>query len=287
MSPENSKDPASEAQACQKRLAEAAAPLREAEKLLKDLVDPKSLRDLKKMRAALAHLRGLRPVQVDLPAEVGELLACLDGWIREQERSRPLHFGRSLRDAAEAAGVGFAVLTTEPPEYRLEPFTLGVDFRKGVAELRYARLPLAETELDPPAILKTRQKMLQALETEDFEPEAFFGRLLGAYRRMLAGRPSGERVNLVDVLPEVAFLVQSQRFRRDPSRDHFQPYGRVRLAWDLARLRRSGGLHRNGMRLGLGTATMNTTRNKQDVLYLEDEGGRGQYYLTLWFAPEA
>jgi len=286
LSSEIPNDPAQQARACQKRLAEVAAPLREAEKLLKDLADPKSAKDLLKMRATLTRLRGLRPFQVDLPNEVGELAARLEEWLREQERSRPLHFGRSLREAAEAVGLGFAVLTTEPPEYRLEPFTVGVDFRKGVAELRYPRLPLADVELDPGAILKVRHKMLEALQTDGFDTEAFFDRLLSAYRRILAGRPAGERVNLVEVLPEVAFLSQSQRFRRDPLRDHFQPYGRVRLAWDLARLRRCGGLHRNGWRLGLGTATMGTTRNKQDVLYLEDEGGRGQYYLSLWFSPE-
>ncbi len=279
-------DPLVEVQACQKRLAESSAPLREAEKLLKDLADPKSWRDLKKLRSTLPRLRGLRPVQVDLAAEVGDLVVSLEAFLREQERSRPLHFGRSLREAAEAGGVSFAVLTTEPPEYRLDPFTVGADFRKGMAELRYARLPLTEVELDAPAILKARTKMLEALEVERFDPGAFFDRLLSAYRRLLAGRPVGERVNLVDALPEVAFLAQSERFRRDPSRDHYQPYGRVRLAWDLARLRRSGGLHRNGWRLGLGSATMGTTRNKDDVLYLEDEGGRGQYYLTLWFVPE-
>lgn len=287
MNLDSSPDPAAEIQARQQRLSELQKPLREAEKLLKDLADPKVRQDLKKVRAALPRLKALRMPEADLGAEFADLARMLETYVREQERSRPMYFGRSLREAAEAAGVGFAPLTADPPEYRLEPFTVAPDFRKGAAELRYARLPVAEVDLDPQALLDARRRMLEALEGKDFDPEGFFDRLLTAYRRVLGSRPVGERVSLVDLLPEMAFLAQSERFRKDPSRDHYQPYGRVRLAFDLARLRKRGVLRRHGLRVGLGSATLATTKNKDDVLYLEDEAGRGQYYLSLWFGPEA
>lgn len=282
MSPDPTLDPAAEIQARQQRLAEFTRPLREAEKLLKDLG---SLQDLGKVKSALTRLRAFRMPEADL--DLAGLAQVLEGYVREQERGRPMFFGRALREAAEAAGVGFAPLTAEPPEYRLEPFTLAPSFAKGTAELRYARLPVAEVELEPKAILEARRRMLEALAGRDFSGEAWFDVLLQAYRRVLGGKPMGERVALVDLLPEIAFLVQSERFRRDPSRDHYQPYGRVRLAFDLARLRKSGVLRRHGLRVSLGSATLGTTRKKDDVLYLEDEGGRGQYYLSLWFAPDA
>lgn len=286
MTPETPPDPVVEIQARLGRLAELARPLRDAEKLLKELAEPRNLQDLKKVRSALPRLRALRLPEVDLAGELAGLAGVLELHVRDQERQRPLFFGRALREAAEAAGVPFAPLTSEPPEYRLDPFTVAPDFKKGVAEVRYARLAVAEVELAPRAVLEARQKMQDALEGRDFDPEAWFDRLLTAYRRVLNGRPLGERVPLVDLLPEVAFLAQSERFRRDPSRDHYQPYGRVRLAWDLARLRKRGGLRRHGLRVSLGSATLGTTKNKDEVLYLEDEGGRGQYYLTLWFTPE-
>lgn len=275
-------DPAAEIQARQQRLAELGKPLRDAEKLLKDLG---TLQDLKKLKSALPRLRGFRMPEVDL--DMPGLATVLEGFVREQERGRPMFFGRALREAAEAAGVTFAPLTSEPPEYRLDPFTLAPEFARGVAELRYARLPVAEVELEPSAILEARRKMLDALAGREFQGEAYFDTLLTAYRRVLGGKPMGERVALVDLLPEIAFLMQSEKFRRDPSRDHYQPYGRVRLAFDLARLRKSGVLRRHGMRVSLGSATLGTTRKKDEVLYLEDEGGRGQYYLSLWFAPDA
>jgi len=287
LNPESSSELLLALRDAQKRLADIARPFREVERLFKDLSEPRTQRDLKKVALILSRLRAFPPVQAEFPVELGPLVGTLEAFLREQERSRPLYFGRSLREAAEAQGVGFSVLTSEPPEYRLDPFTVGADFRKGCAELRYARLPVCEVDLDPDLLLKTRNKMLEALQTKDFSAEVFFDRLLGAYRRVLGGRAMGERVNLVELLPDVAFLGQSERFRKDPSRDHYQPYGRVRLAWDLARLRRSGTLSRKGLRLGLGSATMATTRNKDAVLFLEDEAGRGQYYLSLWFAPDA
>lgn len=285
MSPDPALDPAAEIQARQQRLAELARPLRDAEKILKDLGDPKGLQDLKKVKSALPRLRSFRMPEGDL--DLASLAQVLESFVREQERGRPMFFGRALREAAEAAGVNFAPLTSDPPEYRLDPFTLAPEFAKGVAELRYARLPVAEVELDPKTILDARRKMLDALAGREFDGEAYFDTLLQAYRRVLGGKPLGERVSLVDLLPEVAFLMQPERFRKDPSRDHYQPYGRVRLAFDLARLRKSGVLRRHGMRVSLGSATLGTTKKKDEVLYLEDEGGRGQYYLSLWFAPDA
>jgi hypothetical protein len=286
LNPDSTSEVLSALRDAQKRLTDIARPFKDAERLLKELSDPRTRRNLKKIGVSLSRLRALPPVQTELTAELGPLIEALEAFVQEQERSRPLYFGRSLREAAEAQQIAFSVLTSEPPEYRLAPFSVGADFRKGRAELRYARLALCEVDLDPESLLKARLKMLEALDTKDFCPERFFDRLLEAYRRVLEGRAMGERVNLVDLLPELAFLGQSERFRKDPIRDHYQPYGRVRLAWDLARLRRSGSLSRKGLRLGLGTATMSTTRKKEGVLFLEDETGRGQYYLSLCFAPD-
>ena len=130
--------------------------------------------------------------------------------------------------------------------------------------------------------------MLGFLEGEDFVPEVFVEHLWLAYRRCLLTekKPVGERVELVDLLPELAMLNQGPRFKLDPTRENFRPYGKVRLAFDLARLRKSGTLTHQGYRLSLGTATIGTTRQKDRVLYLE-EGGRGQYYLSLAFSGES
>lgn len=288
MHPDPSLEPSADLDALLASALEAQAAYKRLEKLIRDGLKPQALQDLRKARDLGGELARWEPPPSDLAGRLGETSARLERWVAKQERQRPRLFGRRLREAAEAAGVGCSPLTSDPPEFRLEPLTVALDYRKGVAELRYARLPLLEVELEPEAILEGRRRMVEALEGRGWDAEAWFDRLLEAYRRRLAslGRPVGERVPLVDLLPEVAFLQQPERFCKDPSRDHFQPYGRVRLAYDLARLRRRGMLRRNGMRLSLGSATLGTTRRKDDVLYLEEEGGRGQYYLTAWFVEE-
>lgn len=250
-------------------------------KLLKEIQD---LADTKKLKQKLEQMAKLTWSSQELTRRFSDLRDRLDEWRVHEERQRPLQFGRQLKEAAEAAGVSFSPLSSEPPVYRLDPLTVEASFSKGVARLDYARLPLGECSLEPADILEQRQRYLNALEGEEFDPKRFLELLWLAYRRALltVGRPAGERVDLVDLLPELAILQQSDRFKADPTRENFRPYGKVRLAYDLARLRRSGHLDHNGARLTLGTATMGTTKQKDRVLYLE-EAGRGQYYLSLAF----
>jgi hypothetical protein len=112
--------------------------------------------------------------------------------------------------------------------------------------------------------------------------------LLGAYRSLLAraGREFGERVDVVDLLPEVALAVQGEKFRGDPRRGSFADYPRAQFAWDLAALVRSGLLAAGGLRLEIGPATMGTTAHKRRVLWLEAGPGGGQYCLSLRFVPD-
>lgn len=228
-------------------------------------------------------LRGdLRKAQKQLaPLSAG---AELIEWCKVEERQRPLRFTKQLREAAEAQGLECQTLGSSPPTVRLDPLEIELDFARGEAILRYARLEAGRIPLEPSKILSERDKIARSLEGESFAPEEFLAKLYAAYRRALvmAQLKFGERVELVDLLPELAFLMQGEKFRKDPTRESFRPYGKVRFAYDLARLRRSRKLEHLGSRLSLGTATLGTTRNKDRVLFLE-EAGQGQYYLSLAF----
>ncbi|MBI3927400.1 MAG: hypothetical protein HY319_17815 [Armatimonadetes bacterium] len=252
---------------------------------LRILKDPKLLSDERKLSGKLERLGKLGCDLPELSRSWQSLAGELEQWQKQRRQTLPLKFGRELGEAAASAGIEFATLTTDPPTYRLAPFTVEARFGKGLAVLSYAREALGETELDGAAILRARKRFLQALEGEAFDPQSYFDQLQTAYRRVKAqsdARP-GERVELVELLPELAFLMQSPKFRSNPVRENFRPYGKVRLAYDLARLKRSGTLGKDGVRLTLGTATIGTTRKKDRVLYLEDFGGRGQYYLSIAF----
>lgn len=250
------------------------------QKTLRDLKDSLQRADLARAQKLLSQLQS-SPAP-ELPDT--QSLAAVREWCQHEEKQRPLKFSRALREAAEAAGVPCQMLGNEPPTLSLEPLTVELDFRKGEAILSYARLELARVGLDSSRVLQERQRLVDSLETADFNPSEYLARLYEAYRRCLssAGLRWGERVDLVDILPELAFLQQSEKFRKDPSRDTFRPYGKVRFAYDLARLRRSRQLEHQGARLALGTATLGSTRHKDRVLFLE-EAGQGQYYLSLAF----
>lgn len=277
-------DPGLEVDRCLSRLESLQTCLKTALKQLKQLQQPGTRADLRKLAGLLKKLQALDAPIPQVAEEWRVLARLLEQWRQEQQRARPLTFGRALKQAAEQAGVGFSTVTAEPPSYRLDPLVVEADFVRGHAGLSYARLPLGRTELEPATILRERQRLVTALDGKGFDPEQFFDRLQAAYHR--AGGHAGERVELVGVLPELAFLMQSSRFKSDPVQEHYRPYGKVRLAWDLARLKRHGLLSRHGRRLVLGTATIGSTRNKDGVLYLEASGGKGQYYLTIAFVEE-
>ncbi len=249
-------------------------------KLWRELGDLIHKADLVKAHKLLAQLQSANAPELPRP----EAAAAVKSWCEAEERGRPLKFGRVLREAAEAAGVGFQQLGASPPTVRLDPFTVELDFKKGEAEISYSRLELATVPLDAEQILREHGRLLASLESSDFEPAEYLRRVFEAYRRTLGaqGLKWGERVDLVELLPELAFLQQSERFRKDPVREAFKPYGKVRFAYDLARLRKARQLEHQGARLTLGTATLGSTRQKDRVLFLE-EAGQGQFYLSIAF----
>ncbi|MGE0491071.1 MAG: hypothetical protein AB7S38_17825 [Vulcanimicrobiota bacterium] len=277
-------DPGVEAAKLRDQVKVAAKKLGVADKLLGELSRPEVLASPAKLKAVLEKFSRLEAGLPALDQAMREWSSALDQWRREQERQLPLAFGRQLKEAAEAANLVFRIETSEPPCYRLEPFTVEPHFSKGVARLCYARLALGECPLDPAEILAARARFLESLDKGP-EPQVFFERLYTAYRKTLAGagRRLGERVDLAELLPDLALAMQPSKFFADPVRDNYKPYGRVRLAYDLARLKKAGLLEHQGKRVTLGTATIGTTKKKDQVLYLEGPGGKGQYYLSLAF----
>ena len=239
--------------------------------------------------AALAAVQTLE--KLEIPADLGprcrDLAAMAKRSLAEEDRRVRLTFMRDLREAAAPPGFETAVLTSDPPEFRVGPFTAVLDFARRTASLRYARLELEKVPARPAAIVEAARKHQAQLDSRDFAPERFFEQLVQAYQVRLQrlGQPFGTRLDVVDLLGELAFAMQPASFFEDPVRERFVPYRRVQMAFDLARLRRAGRLTHKGMRLSLGAATGASTRQKANVLYLEDDGGHGQYYLSIRFQP--
>ena len=274
-------NPVEEAQAFLERTLEAEKQLKLAQKLVRELMSCGP--DLRKVKQKSEQLSKLTIQLDDLQPNLLGLCQSVQGWVQHEERQRPLRLGRELREAATLHEIPCEPLTSDPPTYRLAPLTVEFQYARGTARLEYARLPLAECPLDAAHIVSLHQRLVADLEGP-FDPEEYLRCLFRAYRRRLevCQLSAGERVDLVDVLPELTLLLQPESFQREPSKENFRAYGKVRFAFDLARLRRSGKLDYKGFRLTLGSATVGSTRDKSRVLFLE-EGHKGQYFLSMSF----
>ena len=262
--------------------------LTRVQKALKSLCSLNTLESPDKVDTAARVLEQFDPEAVGLDLDLSPLLGAVAEDQRERAGARRLAFGKELNEAAQRENMTCRLITGDPMEFSLPPFTVGVDLSRNQASLAYARLPVAEMPAKAPRIMAAIQKQLKAFEA-GWSSERFFEALLEAYRTELfrIRKPAGERGEIVRLLPGLAFLFQGTRFLSEPLSGNYRSYGRFHLAWDLSALRQRGLLEQQGVRLNLGAATGSSTKNKKNVLYIEEGSGRGQYYLSLWFTPVA
>lgn len=229
----------------------------------------------KKVDPAAARRHGIEPVLDSLAAYVASA----------PERLRR-DLGRGLKQACEAEGLDFRVVSMEAPvEVRIPPVSILLDFKKGEAVFQFARDPIGKSRLVASDIVKTYHKTVDALN-RGLTPDEFFEKCRVAYKRVLRfdGLKDGDRVELLRFLPEFAFLMQTKRFQENPTLKNFRPYSRARFAYDVYRLRQAKALVRNGIRINFGVATGTTATRKSRVIYMEDPFGAGEYKLTVFFS---
>lgn len=257
-------------------------------KALKSLTSPRTLESPRKVQDARRTLETSNPRAFGLDMDFTELIEAAAADQQARLKARKIEFGRMLIQSAEEGDMTCRMMTSDPMEFSIPPFTVSVDLDQNLARIHYARLGLQDLPARPDKILTALQKGLKVLEG-GWSSEQFFDALHTAYENALFEKRghSGERLALVDLLPHVALAFQNDRFRSDPVAGHYRDYGRVRLAYDLSRLRREGMVQRHGRRLNLGTATGSSTQDKKKVLYIEESPERGQYYLSVWFSGEA
>ena len=266
---------------------EASGKARELSKVvatLSKLTKEATLESPDKVREQLRLLHKMELGPLGLEVKLGEWIRMIKEDQKQRLEVRRNTLTHELISAAQSRGIACSVLTSHPLELSLTPLTVVVDFAANIAELKYARLSLEKVAATPDEIIKAHKKSVERLKS-GFAPERFSDVLRETYRTVCQQRgvSYGDRVDLVALLAPLALALQPNRFLSDPVAAHYRSYGRVRFAWDLARLRQEGLLARGGHRLSLGSATGNTTKRKTDVLYIEDTMGKGQYYLTLWY----
>ncbi|PIE25238.1 MAG: hypothetical protein CSA62_01455 [Planctomycetota bacterium] len=195
-----------------------------------------------------------------------------------------------LFKSCKERGLSVTALAEQPPTFSLAGLGLVLDFDKGVAEISYGRERIDRMPLKTSELLERCQALHAQLEATWPGAEPFFTQLLGAYRARVGreGKAFGDRVELVDVLPELSLSFAPDAARKaSPTAGGKAPtltlLTRAEFAWLLDRLAREGALAQQGLRLELGTATGGSTKDKKRVLFLEAGMGGGQYYLSLRF----
>jgi hypothetical protein len=273
-----------EVRSVQERLRSASNRLAAAATALGPLTRAAAYEDLKKLRATVERVEERLPAEVRREAGLEELLGRVRGWVDEAGERRRRRLGKELQAACADVGLDLRVVSRESPvEVRIPPFAVVLDFEKGQAVLKFARLEVARAPAEAAAILAAHAKARRDLET-GFDPQRFFTRCHRAWRAARAAKgDSGERIEILDCLPYLAVEMQSPRFRVEPTGENFRGYGRARFAWDVLRLRQARMLTQDGLRMNLGVATGATASQKKRVLYFEDEDGNGEYKLTLFF----
>ena len=268
----------------QERLRSEANHLTVAATALGPLARAAAYEDLKKLGATVEKVEEKIPSQVHEEAGLADLLGRIRNWVDEAGERLRRRLGRELGEACANAGLEFRVISRESPvEVRIAPFAVLLDFEKGQAVLKFARLEVARAPAETEAILAAHASARRELDTA-FDPEQFFTRCHRAWRAARAAKgESGERIEILDCLPYLAVEMQGPRFRVDPTDANFKGYGRVQFAWDVLRLRRARMLTQDGFRMNLGVATGTTASQKKRVLYFEDEEGNGEYKLTIFF----
>lgn len=203
---------------------------------------------------------------------------------RMRERMRTQLSGE-LKDACRELDIELRVISREEPiEVRIPPFAVRIYREQGRAEVLFAKQVIEECPAQAKAIMAARANALQRMG-HGFEPESFFQACMRAWRAALAAGDAvgSKRVEIVDFLPYLAVQVQDRKFRVEPSVGNYRGYSRARFAYDVDRLRSTGGLRQDGWKMSLGVATGTTASQKNRVIYFEDGAGNGEYKLTVNF----
>ncbi len=207
-------------------------------------------------------------------------------YLKGEKEALRERFGRELKDLLEKEGMA---IKGQYPDLKIGILTLEVNFDFNYATLYWGnKLEIIKRRLSlkPPLIVKAVREFYHSLRREEFEAKLFLQGLFSAYKRFLssANKIEGEKVFLVDLLPELAFQRQGKEFREDPKRRNFREYPRYRFSYDLYQLKRSGLKEINGFTFYLSVATFDQTLEKRKALWVPtNEEGEGTYYSYIAF----
>lgn len=144
---------------------------------------------------------------------------------------------------------------------------------------RLATVPGGDVEKIAAAVVEATRELEESL----IDADSFHDLLHLAWTQLHArrGGPSSPGpLPILEVLAELCFVRQNDRFRRNPVRAAFQPYGQVSFSYQLLRQGRTDDETRE---LVLGIATREDVKRKESLWIPRKQSGLGTHYSTLTF----
>jgi len=229
----------------------------------------KAKRSIAELEKHLQSLREKEPTLIDgLQRFIDEANSQVDR-LFSQKRNR---FGSELEKRLTEIGIK---LEGHYPELRAGLFTIELDFDSNKAIIWYGpkqeRMGLCP--LSPDKIVKMIAEIRSSLGS-GLEKEALLGKLREAYFRASKGKDDIP-VPILEVMRELAFLLQPPAFFVDPRKENYKSYSRADFSYDLFRLS-------NVRNLKLVTATRAFTKSRSKFLWVpHSESGAGTTYSHL------
>jgi len=239
--------------------------------------------ELAAARAALAQLAREEPV-----GPVSTLASTLSEMEEAARRSADRELVRLLGDLEKRLKESGYPLSGHYPELLCGVFTISFETtaRGMTANIYYGPKIARLSSIAGGDVEKVATAVVDAqkeLEGSLIRGEEFLEMVLTAWtmahsRRDTNGVPGP--LPVLEVLSELCFLRQTDRFRRNPIKAAFTPYGQVSFSYQLFLLEERESA---GGELTLGIATREDVKNKESLWVPRNLKGLGTHYSTLGF----
>ncbi len=197
-------------------------------------------------------------------------------------------FAKDLRDAFAERG---ETVKGRPPTLTVGLLTFKIDIAARKGQWLYGKEALTRPiPLSLTGIIKAYDKVVKRIVKRSIDDEAFLAELRAAWQDCIdkrKQRPSGGRINIVEIHSQVTLNRQGKRFWNAPSRRTFKDYERELFIRDLSLLRDSNTttltVDGTQQRLQLGIATKSQADQASRSMWIPTSALDGDYYGDITF----
>jgi hypothetical protein len=187
-------------------------------------------------------------------------------------------FAKDLREEFAKRG---ETVDGRPPTLTVGLLTFKIDIAARKGQWLYGKEPLTKPiPLSLTGILKAYDQQVKRIVNRQLESE-FLPDLQKAWQDGIdkrKSRPSGGRINLVEVYSQLTMNRQNTRFWNQPSRSTFKDYDRVLFVRDLVLAQEQGNTP-----FRLGVATKNQAEQASRSMWIPKTAVDGDYYSDITF----